>query len=199
MLRAVLLLLVLTSLASFTPLVACVTTPSPKAASGKAIDYLPLAVGNRSTWRVVPGPPEPQEVVIVSQDERGFFIDNHGFALALRSDGVFDGQRFVLQDPLIVDHNWSAMPKGQPAESYRISATDVTVTTGAGTFTDCVVVDGEQSSVDPVTKQVGKLLITWTYARGTGLVKIEQRMVLGSEPPVTGVTMELLSFAAGSR
>jgi len=197
MLRAAGLLLVLTT---FVPsFVGCATTPAAKAASGKAVDYLPLAVGNRATWRVVPGPPEPQEVVVVSQDDRGFFVDNHGFALALRSDGVFDGQRFVLQDPLVVDHSWSAVPKGQPPESYKISATDVTVTTGAGTFTDCVVVDGEQTSVDPVTQQVGKLLITWTYARGVGLVKVEQRMVLGGEPPVTGVTMELLSFVAGSR
>lgn len=179
---------------------ACVTSSSNTmtAAAGRAVEYFPLAVGNRATWRVQPGPEQPQEVIIVKQDERGFFVDNRGFAVAPRSDGIFDGQRFVLQDPLVVDHAWSAKPKDQPAETYKITATDVTVTVGAGTFSDCVQVEGEQPGVDPNTRRPGKILISWTYAKNVGLVQVIQRTQLDGEAPVTVAKMELLSFTPAS-
>jgi len=179
---------------------ACVTSSSNTmtAAAGRAVEYFPLAVGNRATWRVQPGPEQPQEVVIVKQDDRGFFVDNRGFAVAPRSDGIFDGQRFVLQDPLVVDHAWSAKPKDQPAETYKITATDVSVTVGAGTFTDCVQVEGEQPGVDPNTGRRGKVLISWTYAKNVGLIQVVQRTQLDGEAPVTVAKMELLSFTPAS-
>ncbi len=173
---------------------ACATTPSSSSASGHAADYVPLAVGNRWTYQVTPGPPEPQEVRIVEQDERGFYVDNHGGKLAPRSDGVFDGERFVLQDPIVVDHAWTARPKAEAPETYKIVATDAVVTVPAGTFPSCVEVHGEQTARDPDSGQIGKLLITWVYAKGVGLIRVQQQVQLGANPPVTGATMELASF-----
>ena len=36
--------------------------------------------------------------------------------------------------------------------------------------------------------------MTWSYAKDVGMVKVEVRMQLESEPPVTISTMELVSF-----
>ena len=115
-----------------------------------------------------------------------------------RGDGVFDGQRFILQDPIVVDHAWTALPKKEAPESYRIVATDAVVTVAAGTFSPCVEVRGEQVARDPESGKVGKLLMSWTYAKGVGLVRVEQRVQLDKNPPVTAVTMELVSFTPGT-
>ncbi|MDP2344541.1 MAG: hypothetical protein Q8O67_26550 [Deltaproteobacteria bacterium] len=169
----------------------CATT-SNSGGGDKAGDYFPLAVGNRWTYRIVPGPPEPQQVQILRRDDDGFFVDDRGGRLAPRSDGVFDGQRFLLQEPLAVDHTWTALPRKQAPETYRITATDAVVTVPAGTFSPCVEVRGEQPT--PPGAPAGKLLISWTYAKGVGLIRFEQQVQLGSDPPLTTATMELVSF-----
>ncbi len=179
------LLLVLTLLAA-----ACATTsPTGSSATGHAADYYPLAVGNTWTYRAAD---HEQTIAIVEKGADGFYVDNLGGHFAPRADGVFDGQRFLLQEPLVVEHSWVAMPRGQPRESYRISAVDAVVTVPAGTFNDCIQVDTEQVVSD------GKLLVTWSYAKGVGMVKMEQRHQQGSTPPQAGVVVELLSFKAGA-
>jgi hypothetical protein len=113
-------------------------------------------------------------------------------SLQKASDGVIDGQRFLLQEPLAVDHAWTARPAKQGTESYRIVATDAVVTVPAGTFSPCLEVRGEQ--LTPPGAPAGKLLIAWTYAKGVGLIRFEQQVQLGSEPAMTTATMELVSF-----
>lgn len=179
------LLLALTLLAS-----ACATTsPTGAKAPGHASDYYPLAVGNTWTYRAAD---HQQTITIVEQGKDGFFVDNLGGHFAPRGDGVFDGQRFLLQEPLEVDHTWIAQVRGQPRESYRISAVDAVVTVPAGTFDGVVQVDTEQAVSD------GKLLVTWSYAKNVGMVKMEQRHQQGAGPPQQGVVVELLSFTRGA-
>ncbi len=183
-------------------LAGCATT-SNVAKDDDATAFFPLAVGNRWTYHLSPGPAQPQQVQILKRDERGFYVDDHGGLLSARSDGVFDGRRFLLQEPLVVDHSWSAQQLNQPLEHFRIAATDAVVTVPAGTFSSCIEVRGEQST--PAGAPEGKLLMTWTYARGVGLVRFEQQVQLGSEEsqlvstryraPKTTATMELVSFA----
>ena len=175
---------------------ACATTSSNPSTSGRASDYYPLAVGNAWSYRVTPGPEEPQVLSIVQRNDDGFFVDNHGGVLAPRNDGLFDGKRFVLQEPLVVDHVWTALPKDEAQESYKIVATDAVVTVPAGTYEGVVVVDGEQPGRDPNTGKPGKLLVRWSYAKHVGMVKVEVRMQLEKQAPVLITTMELTSFTA---
>lgn len=165
------------------------------ATTAKAIDFMPLAVGNRWTYRVTPGPTQAQEVVILKRDSDGFFVDNQGGRLAPRRDGIFDGTRFLLEEPLVVDHSWSAVPGNASAERYRIIANDAEVTVEAGTFAPCVIVQGEQPTRDPNTGKAATLIMTWTYARGVGLVEMQQAVRLSPDIVQTTATIELLSFA----
>lgn len=169
----------------------CATT-SNATGSGEAAAYFPLAVGNRWSYRIVPGPPEPQQVEIVEQDAQGFFVDSRGGRLAPRTDGVFDGRRFLLQEPLVLEKTWTAQLKNEPVERFKITATDAVVVVAAGTFSPCVVVRGEQPT--PPGAPPGKLIATWTYARDVGLIRFEQQVHLGSDAPQTTTTMELVSF-----
>lgn len=174
--------------------VGCATAGAAAPSASVAREFVPLAVGARWSYRVTPGPAEPQEVAIVDVDDAGYFVNNRGERLAPRSDGVFDGTRFVIKDPVEVGATWVAVPKGQPTERYSITATDVDVTVAAGRFAGCVEVEGAQAGVDPNTGKPGKLFITWTYARGVGLIKVVQKIQVGGDAPVVGATMELVSF-----
>ena len=172
---------------------ACVTTSNTSDAAADVAQYFPLAVGNSWSYRIVPGPPEPQQVQILKRSDKGFFVDDRGGKLMLKTDGIFDGDRYLLQGPLVVDHSWTALPRNQGLERYRIVATDAVVTVPAGTFSPCVEVRGEQPT--PHGAPPGKLLVSWTYARGVGLIRFEQQVVLDGQAPMTTAKMDLLSFA----
>ena len=107
---------------------ACVTTSNTSDAAADVAQYFPLAVGNSWSYRIVPGPPEPQQVQILKRSDKGFFVDDRGGKLMHKTDGIFDGDRYLLQGPLVVDHSWTALPRNQGLERYRIVATDAVVT-----------------------------------------------------------------------
>jgi hypothetical protein len=181
----------------------CTTSPNSSLTSSSnaavvvptrhARDFHALAVGNRWTYRATPGPAPPQPLTIVGFD-RGYFVDDRGGRLAPRTDGLFDGERFLLQDPLVVGHAWTAKRADQGVERYRIEADDLTVTVPAGTFTGCVRVTGVQQVVDEPSRQPASLLVTSTWAAGVGPVHIEFRVQVGAAAPVTTSVSELASF-----
>jgi hypothetical protein len=177
---------------------ACATTSAaPSSMSGlRAKDYVPLAVGNRWEYKVTPAPPDKptDEVKIVEMDEKGFFVDNHGGKLAPRTDGVFDGQRFILQEPVEAGHEWLAVPDPRALEKYKITAVGTTARVPAGTFENCVEVEATQEMRHPVTGEHATMTMTWTYAPGVGLVKAVGKVFPDSHPPQTTTTMELVSF-----
>ncbi|HEY1099229.1 MAG TPA: hypothetical protein VGF99_09880 [Myxococcota bacterium] len=186
--------------------VGCATTPR-SGGDNVAAQYAPLRVGDVATWKVVPGPDEPQTVTVVNRDEQGYFVDDKGGRLAPRSDGIFDGQRYLLREPLKVGAVWTAVvaagpaaPAGAPGvtERYTITATDAVVTVPAGTFDDCVEVEARQAVRDPNSGRPATLVMQWTWAKGTGLIRVRQSARLdGDKTPLTTATMELLSFTPG--
>lgn len=171
----------------------CATTAAtPEKPAVRARDLVPLAIGNQWEYRVsADGGGATSAVKIVDKDAQGFFIDSLGNKLAPRSDGLFDGDRFLVQEPLQEGHTWIAVPKGQPnvVEKYRIAAVGTSTNVPAGTFEGCVEVEAEQ------TVQQGKMKMTWTFAPGVGLIRISQRVTPTGAPERTTMTMELLKFS----
>ncbi len=177
---------------------ACATPaePTPPPSTLRAAAYYPLAVGNRWSYDVTPAPPDKatQEVRILDVDQAGYFVDTQGGKLAPRSDGIFDGRRFLLQDPIAVDHAWMAVTSPAVVENYRISAVGTSVSVVAGNFVDCVAVESSLDVTHPQTKQLGRLTTTWTYAPGVGLVRLRQTFQSGSQPAQQVTSMELHSY-----
>lgn len=172
--------------------VGCATTAaSPAAGPVRARDLVPLAIGNSWEYRVsADGPAATSSVKIVDKNAEGYFIDNLGNKLAPRSDGLFDGDRFLVQEPLEEGHSWLAVPKDQPniVEKYRIASVSASTSVPAGTFEGCVEVEAEQ------TLQQGVMKMTWTFAPGVGLIKISQRVTPTGATERTTMTMELVKY-----
>lgn len=177
--------------------VSCATTPTPAATpqlTSRA--YVPLAVGNRWVYAVTPSPADKptEEVRILDRNQQGFFVDNRGGALAPRTDGIFDGKRFLLQDPIEEGREWMAAPEPSVVERYRIKATDVSLQVQAGSFTGCVEVEGTLDIKNPQTGELGVLTMSWIYAPQVGLVRLVQTFRSGEQPAQVVARMELVSF-----
>ena len=181
----------------------CASTPR-SGGTNAAAAYAPLAVGHSWSYKVTPGPDEPQTVKIVSRDDQGYFVDDKGGRMAPRSDGIYDGQRFLLLEPLAIGTKWTAVVAPGPqapkdaagvTERYEITATDVVVTVPAGTFNDCIEVQAKQSVMDPTSGKPATLLMQWTWAKNTGLIRVRQSARIdGNKEPVATASMELLAF-----
>ncbi len=177
----------------------CATGPQANDSTAlRARDYYPLAVGNTWEYRVTPAPPDAPngQVKILDKDAHGYFVDNHGSKLAPRTDGVFDGERFLLQEPVEEGHEWIAVPRDQPSvvEHYKITAVGTRAHVPAGNFDGCVEVEAKQDAKNPKTGERAELKMTWTYAPGVGLVKAVQVVKPDQQPPRTTMTMELVRF-----
>jgi hypothetical protein len=193
--RALRPLLLVVSLASALGPLACATTTSSTttAPARQARDFHALAVGNRWLYRATPGPPEPRALTVVGF-EGGYFVFDRGGRLAPRTDGLFDGERCLLQDPVVVGHQWIAKRADQGLERYRIDADDVAVTVPAGTFSGCVQATGLQQVTDEATGRPATLRVTTTWAPGIGAVRVAFSVQLGDAPPVTTSVSELVAF-----
>jgi hypothetical protein len=177
--------------------VGCATPPpAARPPERHARDFHALQVGNRWTYRAA-GEDAPRVVTLVSFD-RGFYVDDRGGRVAPRTDGLFDGNRFLLQDPLVAGHEWIAKADAQSVERYRIDAADVVVTVPAGTYTGCVQVTGQQDVLDERTKRPATLLVTSTWAPGVGVVRVEFRIQRPGAAPETTSLTELVAFAPAS-
>jgi hypothetical protein len=182
----------------------CATAPIGPSGP-RAADFSNAAVGHSWSYKLSPGPDEPQAVRIVSRDDRGFYVDDRGGRLAPRSDGLFDGDRFLLKEPVVAGATWIALQKGpRPdvpgvTEQYRIVATDLQVTVPAGTFDGCVEVEGATPTRDPETGRPATILMRWVWARQVGMIRLQQLVKReGDEAPVLTATMELTAFTPAS-
>jgi hypothetical protein len=175
----------------------CAATPdaAPPREVFVAQDYYALDVGNTWVYKVSPAP-EGQDVdtvSIVSKDSDGFFIDDHGGRLQARKNGIFDGDRFLIEDPLEVDHNWIAVPTPSSVERYKIMETNKAVSVPAGNFSNCVVVQAEQPGMAADGREI-TIFMRWTYAPHVGLVELRQSIRVGEEPARQTLERRLVEF-----
>ncbi|HEY4223016.1 MAG TPA: hypothetical protein VGO62_16780 [Myxococcota bacterium] len=183
-------------------LLGCATAPPKASGSGlHARDFFPLAVGNTWKYALQPAPPDGSpnvQVRILEKDAQGFYIDDQKGRLAPRSDGVFDGSknRFILEEPIEVGHEWIAVPKDDPAivEHYKIVDVASSVHVPAGTFDGCVDVEASQSFPNHETGEKGTLKTTFSYAPGVGLVRVLEKIIPEKSDPINAFEMDLVSF-----
>ncbi|MFH1807338.1 MAG: hypothetical protein ABIJ09_01235 [Pseudomonadota bacterium] len=170
--------------------VGCATTPKNEAPQRRATDYWPLAIGNSWTYRIQHGGAVQEDsVTILQRDADGFFVDSQGARLKPHAAGVFDGDRFLLRDPLAVGTKWMAVPSANALERFEITDVDFTVTVPAGVFEHCVRVQA-MNKLSEVENFVGE----WTYAPGVGMIQFVSRREVKGKPPAPQTEMLLLRF-----
>lgn len=179
--------------------VGCATTGPTAPRAFTAADYYPLAKGNRWVFQVRPAAfgQEEQVVELADVDEDGFFTSNVGARLQSRSQGIFDGQRFLIEAPLEVGHRWLAVPSVSTVERYRIVQTGVRMRVPAGSFSGCLQVETEQ----PIRAQdgrSGRLIGVWTYAPHIGPIHFVQHVELDGAAPVLNVEFQLVEVKLAS-
>ncbi len=163
-----------------------------RASSGAtAGDYYPLAIGNRWLYQATGG--GPQRSVEIVEEEEGFFIDNAKGRLKVDAEGLRDGDRYLLKNPIAPGTRWSAILSPSSIERYEIVEVARSITTPAGHFDSCVVV----KSVNRVEKEL-QMELEWIYAPGVGIVRMSASMRDGQkEIPQGG--FELKRFTPGAK
>jgi hypothetical protein len=159
-------------------LAACATTSaSDEGVRGapRAKDFVPLAVGNAWTYRVTPSAPDgpPLKVEVLSIDDKGFYVDSQGERRAPRTDGVYDGARFLIAEPVEPGRAWMAVPRQGVVERYTILSLGEPCAAPAGNWSGCLVVEGTEEQTAPDGRPA-TVIATWTYAPGVGMVRMTQ-------------------------
>jgi len=146
------------------------TGPAASPATSNPALYYPLAVGNAWTYRVTDPSGIHEDTIRIVGRDGPWFIDDHRGKLRVDSEGVRDGDRYLLHAPLRASSRWSAV-ENLVVQRFEITATDATIDTKAGGFSGCVIV----RNVQPLPNSQGRLVTEWTYAPKVGLVDLRTR------------------------
>jgi hypothetical protein len=142
--------------------------PSAPPPSLSAVSLLPLAVGNRWTYRAeFLGASQTLSVSIVSQQPGGF-RDSRGLNYFVDGKGVRDEQRYLLKDPIAVGQSWSSVVSMRSTEHYEVVEAGAQVLVPAGRFDGCVRIEGRNRQ-SPTQVQIAEQ----TYCLGVGLVRVQ--------------------------
>jgi len=168
---------------------ACGGPQRPPAREYRAVDFWPLAIGNTWTYQIsMRGAVQKKKVAILKQ-ENGYFVDSEGGRLQHHAAGVFDGERFLLRDPIALGAKWLAVPSANSLERNEIIATGFTTTVPAGVFDGCVRVQAVNRM-----NQTQAMIAEWTYAPGIGLVQFISRLEVEGKQSEPQVTMVLVQY-----
>jgi hypothetical protein len=169
---------------------------APRTASTDNVaQYYPLAVGNRWTYRL--NRTDHKQITVEIQSESdGYFHDNQQGHLAVDAYGLRDSKRYLLRGPLQQGHTWTNVVSVSSTERYRILEVGVPCESLAGTFQDCVQVEG-RNRMDANATMVNTL----TFAPGVGIVRLEVVVESKEGQRTPQVLMELTGwqFASGER
>jgi hypothetical protein len=154
--------------------------------------YYPLAVGNRWTYRVN-GRPDKTVAVEVLREEEGFFHDSQGGQLTVDAYGIRDRKRYLLRAPLSEGSGWTNVVSVSSTERYRILQVGVPCQVPAGSFNNCVRVEG-RNRVDANTTLVNG----FTFAEGVGLVRVEVSAERSNGERLPQTWLELASYQVKS-
>ena len=156
----------------------------------RAVDYWPLQIGNQWTYRIEHGGATQQNTVkILRQDADGFFVDNQGARLKAHPAGIFDGDRFLLRDPLELGAKWMAVPSANALERFEITSLHFDMKVPAGEFHDCVRVQA-RNKISANESFIGE----WTYAPGVGLIAFASFRQVNTKDPQPQTKMQLIQF-----
>jgi len=169
-----------------------VETQTPGATESRPVaTYYPLAVGNRWTYRVkFLGQEREQQVEILRQQD-GVFLDSQGGQLVADAHGVRDQKRYLLRYPVESGRTWSNVVSVSSVEHYRILEAGTRCVVPAGSFEDCVRVEG-RNRVDARTTLVNE----FTFAQGVGLVRVQVIAEVGAKR-IPQTELQLVSYRLG--
>ena len=143
-------------------------TVRPEERQRQLSEYLPLSVGNSWTYDRVFLGEEGEQTVQIVREEDGFYVDDRGNALAVDAHGIRDPKRYLLRYPLESGREWTTIVSVSSMERYKILDVGFRCEVPAGTFTDCVRVEG-RSRIDAEQWMVNQI----TFAPGVGMVRFE--------------------------
>jgi len=173
-------------------------------------DYFPLHLGDGWTYLAVSGPRKDSlRYDVVEQPEPRVFVMQvkpgseqspsapHKVGKARmesRPRGIFDGTRYVLQEPLEVGTKWTAILDARTAEHFEIIAVNVETSVPAGKFADCIVVRSAIKEPGEVTQ-----LSDATYCKGVGMVESIVTVAKPGKPTLTLGHLQLTVFESGGQ
>lgn len=138
--------------------------PAP---AGQVSEYYPLAVGNQWTYRIN-GRDDKRVTIQVTREEGGYFHDNRDGQLAVDAYGLRDPKRYLLRGPVREGTTWTNVVSVSSTERYHIARAGGPCEVPAGTFPNCVEVEG-RNRVDAKATVVN----TMTFAAGVGMVRVQ--------------------------
>ncbi len=144
-----------------------VPVDEPPKDAAKLSEYYPLSVGNSWTYALNGRSDKRVDVKILKQED-GFFQDSQGGQLMVDTFGVRDQKRYLLRGPIEAGRTWTNVVSVSSTERYQILQAGIPCEAPAGSFQNCVLVEG-RNRVDTETT----LINTFTFAPGVGLVRIQ--------------------------
>lgn len=155
---------------------------------GEALPYAPLAVGMAWTYRGSMSGGDARTVRIV--DKTGnYFVDSEGGKFIADAYSLRDAHRELLKGPIAAGTRWKSIPDPAQVENFEIKAVGVPVQVPAGQFDATVEVLGKRAAGKGVTQ-----VMSWTYAKGVGLIKMEAWVEHPTKGRVDQGMMELVKF-----
>ncbi len=144
--------------------------------------YYPLAVGN--SWTYEERRSGKRETITIVGQDGPWFLDDHGGRIRYESDGVRDGDRYLLRTPVAPGAKWSSV-ENLIVQRFEVISTSARV----GDFKDCAVVRNEQP-----LKNGGRFVTEWTYAPKVGLAQIETSTVDGRGAKQVQTQLQLVDY-----
>jgi hypothetical protein len=168
--------------------------------------YFPLRVGDR--WLYADerlGQKQDMEITMARQ-ERGRLVAHMQPAgvrlppgakpevvlFEARPRGIFDGTRYVLEEPVAVGHKWMAIPSLKTTEHFEVVALDAVANVPAGRFKDCALV---RATVRHPKNEVVETDVT--FCPGVGVVERVVRLHAPGRSPLKVYHGRLKSFESG--
>lgn len=176
----------------FAPLawaLACASSTQPAARDRSIEEYAPFVVGAKWTYLAKYPGQEGELVVSIVGREGEYFMDDRGGYFLHTPDGLRDKERFLIRYPLVAGNKWKAVVGPSAVEHNEIISVGEPCQSEAGTFADCLVVDGRIPRDERMS-----LKIRWTWARGVGLAKLETIAELKGQGELPQVTQSLRHF-----
>ncbi|GEM_PF-1695752 len=181
---------------------------APPSAENRAPAFYPLKVGNRwtydelamgrvhNTWQTsISQQASPtryvQDIQLLVEGKPSKPARQ---VLEVRPRGIFDGTRYVLEEPVTVGKKWMTVLDVSTAEKFEIVSVDSTVEVPAGRFSGCVRV--RNTITDP-----GKVvqLTEPTFCRDVGMVETRISIQKPGKPDIVVSHMRLLRFESDGK
>lgn len=158
--------------------------------STPAEEYYPLAVGNSWTYQSKYLGQEQQLSISITDKRDGYFqFSDPNTRLMTDAWGVRDEKRYLLRDPVTVGEEWSTIVSVSSMERYRIIEAGQICNVPAGTFQNCVRVEG-RNRVDKKATLVNEM----TFAQGVGVVRIKTLIETADGQKIPQAQMELTNY-----